>query len=334
MAGPLVSVLIPARNAGRWLGDTLESALAQTWPALEVIVAEGGSADDTRAVARRYATRGVVLLEGGPTLTAAMNRNRAAAAAKGEFFQFLDADDLLAPDKIRAQVEQLVENRDCVSAGDWARFYRTPDEARFTHESVGDLGPCEWLIRAWAGGEPMMQPGLWLIPREVAGRAGPWDEELTLIDDFEYFTRIVLASRQVRHCAQARLYYRSGNPGSLASQRSPAAWRSAWRAIDRGTAALLARTRDPAARAACADILQRLAFDAFLEDDDVAKMAESRANELGGASAVMTGGVLFRALRRAVGWKGAKRIKRSLYKLGYGRLAALKEAALAGDRSR
>jgi hypothetical protein len=180
----------------------------------------------------------------------------------------------------------------------------------------------------------MMQPGLWLIPREVADRAGPWDETLTLIDDFEYFTRVTLASRRVRPCAEARLYYRSGNPMSLASQRSPAAWESAWRAIEGGTAALLARTDDAAARAACADLFQRLAFDAYLEDDRIAGRAEERARGLGGSSVVMTGGALFRAVRGTFGWKAAKRVKRFFYQIGYGQVAAFKEAALAGDRPR
>ena len=98
-----------------------------------------------------------------------------------------------------------------------------------------DLGPVEWLIGAWTGGLPMMQPGLWLIPKATALRAGPWDEHLSLIDDFAYVTRVLLAARAVRFCEGARLYYRSGNPHE---PREPAVGRGV------GVRAAVARARD------------------------------------------------------------------------------------------
>ncbi len=207
MAQPLVSVLIPAHNASRWIGATLESVQAQTWPAVEVIVAEAGSTDGTRDVVRGYESSRVRLLPSAGRASAASNRNRAANAAQGEFLQFLDADDLLGPDKIRLQMERLAGDVESVASCEWARFHRDPSDAQFVPEPVwADLDSTRWLIRAWRGGHPMMQPGLWLIPRAVAERTGPWNEELTLIDDFEYGTRLLLAGTRVRFCAGARLY--------------------------------------------------------------------------------------------------------------------------------
>jgi hypothetical protein len=173
----------------------------------------------------------------------------------------------------------------------------------------------------------MMQAGIWLIPRAVADRAGPWDETLSLINDFDYFTRVLLASGGVKFCEGARLFYRSGNPTSLASCRSRQAWRSALRSLRQGTRALLERTPTAAARRASADVFQQLAFDAYLEDDDVFEAAEQGALALGGSSIQMGGGALFRALRQLVGWKLAKRVKLAAYAMGYDQLADVKEAA-------
>ncbi|MGE0702689.1 MAG: glycosyltransferase family 2 protein [Vicinamibacterales bacterium] len=327
---PLVSVLIPAFNAAPWIDQTIDSALAQSWRPLEVIVADGGSTDATRSIVAARARDGVRLLvsERAPQ-SAAANRNRAYREASGSFIQFLDADDLLSPDKVALQIERLQDSPDRVASAEWARFDRDPGAACFVPETVwADMDPVEWLKTAWTGGGGMMQPGLWLIPRSIAERAGPWDERLTLLDDFEYSTRLLLSSAGVRFCPGARLYYRSGNPASLASSRSPGAWRSAFQSLDQGTRTLLARCDDTGARSASADVLQRLAYDAFLEDAETAGRAETRVRELGGSSVEMGGGALFGVLRAALGWKRAKAVKRLAYTLGYSRLARLKELAL------
>ena len=95
----LVSILIPAYNAERWLGATIESALAQTWPAKEIIVVDDGSTDRTLAVARGFGDRGVQVITQA-NRGAAAARNTALRAARGAWIQFLDADDLLNPRKI------------------------------------------------------------------------------------------------------------------------------------------------------------------------------------------------------------------------------------------
>jgi glycosyltransferase involved in cell wall biosynthesis len=332
VATPVVSVLIPARNAARWLSGTLDSVLAQTWPALEVIVAEAGSTDDTRRVAEGFASRGVRLLPPGTAGSAPDNRNQALAAARGAYLFFLDADDLIAPDSIRALVEATAGDPEAVALGQWARFYAHPGEADFGPPvDWTELDPEEWLVREWTGGQPMMAVGTWLIPRSVAERAGPWNAWLTHLSDFDYFTRVLLASPAIRAAAGARLYYRSGLTGSLSHRESPAALLSAWTSVDAGTRALLERDSSPRARRACADLFQMLAFDAYIASPDLARRCEHRVAELGGSTARMGGGRLFRGLRRALGWRAAARVKHWCYRLGYDRVARVKERTLAAE---
>lgn len=94
MSRPLVSIVVASHDYGRFLGEAIESALGQRWPALEVVVVDDGSTDDSVAVARRYPVRLVTQANAGVART----RNRGVVEAKGELVVFLDADDVLAED--------------------------------------------------------------------------------------------------------------------------------------------------------------------------------------------------------------------------------------------
>jgi glycosyltransferase involved in cell wall biosynthesis len=96
----LVSILIPAYNAEKWIGDTVRSALNQTWPNIEVIVVDDGSQDRTVMAAHRYAAGNLKVVTQA-NKGAAAARNHAYSLAQGDWIQWLDADDLLAPEKNR-----------------------------------------------------------------------------------------------------------------------------------------------------------------------------------------------------------------------------------------
>jgi GT2 family glycosyltransferase len=105
---PLVSVLLPVHNGGAFVGAALDSALGQTYQHTEVIVVDDGSRDNTRAMVdarARQDSRVVVIGQTNRGVAAA--RNRALAAARGEFVAPLDADDVWDPTKIERQVERL-----------------------------------------------------------------------------------------------------------------------------------------------------------------------------------------------------------------------------------
>src|ERR1700716_3420210 len=97
---PAVSVIIPCRNAAAWLADSIESCLGQTWSDLEVIVVDNGSTDGSLALARSYQLQSIKVLECARRGASAA-RNAGLEQARGAFIQFLDADDVLHPDKVR-----------------------------------------------------------------------------------------------------------------------------------------------------------------------------------------------------------------------------------------
>jgi glycosyltransferase involved in cell wall biosynthesis len=213
---PLVSILIPAYNSQQWLALTVESALAQTWPRKEIIVVDDGSTDQTLKIAQSFASRGVKVIT-QKNQGAAAARNTAFASCKGDYIQWLDADDLLAPDKIEAQVRALKEgltSRTLLS-GAWGYFIHRTRKARFIPTALwNDLTPVEWLVRKM-GQNLHMQTDNWLISRELTVAAGPWDVRLRRDNDGEYLSRVILASDGVRFVPEARSYYRQAGFTSI-----------------------------------------------------------------------------------------------------------------------
>ena len=178
---PLVSILIPAYNAEPWIADTLRSALAQTWAGKEIIIVDDGSRDQTLSVARQFASE-VVSVVTQENQGASAARNKALELCQGDYIQWLDADDLIAPDKIAKQVEtsERCGNDRTLFSSAWGRFYYRIDKASFASTSLWcDLSPVEWLIRK-LGQNLHMPPATWLVPRELTQAAGPWDTRLSL----------------------------------------------------------------------------------------------------------------------------------------------------------
>jgi len=308
---PLVSVIIPCYNAARWVGATIESALAQTWPRCEIIVVDDGSTDDSLAVARSFETRGVRVLT-QPNLGAAAARNQALRTARGEFIQYLDADDLLAPDKIALQMTVLLkEPPDILGSGEWARFTDDPAEAKFSaYPNYRDMTGVEFL-QIFYEKCAMMQPGAWLASRALIDAAGAWDESLSLNDDGEYFARVMLRARGIRFCPGARVYYRSTIRGSLSGRRDERAMQSLFRATESIVNHLLEIDSSPRTRADVAYAWKWSAFELYPEAPKLSREADRRCQALGGSPRSVPAGPRFQLLARLIGWRMAKRLRKT-----------------------
>jgi glycosyltransferase involved in cell wall biosynthesis len=107
---PLVSICIPAYNAERFIRETLDSALSQTYPNIEIIVSDDCSTDGTREVVSGYAGQDVRLIQTAHNLGRYGNCNFAIRASSGEYVLKLDADDLVTPDHVSEQVTVMEAN--------------------------------------------------------------------------------------------------------------------------------------------------------------------------------------------------------------------------------
>jgi glycosyltransferase involved in cell wall biosynthesis len=206
---PLVSILIPAYNADRWIAETIKSAIAQTWPRKEIIVVDDGSTDQTASIARQFASEDIAIISKANEGAAAA-RNHALAVSQGEYIQWLDADDLLSPDKIANQMELATkhQNPQMLFSSAWGSFAHRIKQAEFRPTALWqDLSPVEWLLRKLSGGLHM-QTATWLVSRELAQAAGTWDTRMLSDDDGEYFCRVIMASDAIRFVPEAKVFYR------------------------------------------------------------------------------------------------------------------------------
>lgn len=177
----LVSVIIPAFNAERWIAESIASVRDQSYPTLEIIVSDDGSTDGTVALARLAADRVVQGQAGGPGGA----RNAGMAVAKGEFLQFLDADDLLAPDKIARQVAALISSSADVAWEAFDHLVPAPnDEFELGPRISPELGPDLEASLLTARG--FLQIGATLIRRSPRTDAVWFERGRDAVEDVRY----------------------------------------------------------------------------------------------------------------------------------------------------
>ncbi len=315
--GPLVSILIPAYNAEEWIEDSIRSALAQTWEPKEIIIVDDGSKDQTLKFARQFEAASVSVVA-QKNQGAAAARNKALSLSHGDYIQWLDADDLLAPDKIASQMEELNRGagRRTLLSSTWGHFMYRPCRAQFTPTALWhDLSPVEWLLRKM-GQNLYMQTATWLVSRELTEAAGPWDTRLLGDDDGEYFCRVLRASDGVRFVPEAKVYYRAFGFNSLSYVgRSPSKIEAHWLSMQLHIGYLRSMEDSSRVRSACLQYLRTCLIYFYPERRDIVKQAEQMAEELGDQLGIPSLSWKYSWIQKAFGWGLAKPAQRSLRKI-------------------
>ena len=306
----LVSILIPAYNAEKWIRETIKSALDQTWPKKEIIIVDDGSTDNTFQIVKEFKSKSVKVItqenQGAPSA-----RNKGLSFAQGDYIQWLDHDDLLAPDKIS---HQLKDNEDwkkkrIVFSGAFGMFYYCHRRARFTPNSLWqDLIPLDYFLIKF-NKNVWLHPTTWLIPRKLTDMAGPWYENRSPDDDGEYFCRVVAASEGIKFVPEAKSYWRIGNLGSLSNTRSDEALGALFVAISRSINHLRLLEDSERTKAACLKYLQNRLLYFYPEKHEILKKAEKLAQDLGGCLLPPEVSWKLSLFKTIFGWKIAKKIK-------------------------
>jgi glycosyltransferase involved in cell wall biosynthesis len=208
---PLVSVIIPAFNSERFLGEALASVRTQTYAPVETIVVDDGSSDGTAEVARAHP--GVTLIEqenSGPSAA----RNRGFHASRGEFVAFHDADDVMTPDKLIVQVGHMLEHPGvgCVLAEqeliveDGAELPFWVEGSKV--ETVMPPRPPE------LEDEPLVHPMSMVVRRETFELVGGFDESMRAAEDFDWMLRAAEEEIEIARLSKV-LLRRRVHPDSL-----------------------------------------------------------------------------------------------------------------------
>jgi glycosyltransferase involved in cell wall biosynthesis len=211
---PLVSVIIPCFRQARYLPEAIESVLGQSHAAVEAIVVNDGSDDDTEAVARRYGERIRYVWRPNGGISAA--RNTGIQHARGSYLKFLDADDYLLPDQIAWQLEDVGDSDNVVSFTG-VRLFRDghPEEYLDHVPSASALLPDLFKPLDWGSILGFLFPAR--LVREVGGFA----EGVTHAEDWFFACRVGLLDPPFRVFPRIGCYYRQ-------RARSASADRSAW----------------------------------------------------------------------------------------------------------
>jgi len=205
---PLVSIIIPCYNQARFLGDALDSALAQEYDALEIIVVNDGSTDDfeTRSAPYQNDARVKIIAQENRGLPAA--RNRGIRKARGEYLKFLDADDWLARDCLAKQVAAFQASPTlglvyCDLARVNARGEQMDDYSVTRARRIldGDILP-SLLVGGY------FTPQTALVPRRALDHVGLFDETLGGSADMELWMRLMCENYTARFVPEKLAYYR------------------------------------------------------------------------------------------------------------------------------
>jgi glycosyltransferase involved in cell wall biosynthesis len=308
---PLVSILIPAFNSQLWIAETLKSALEQTWDRKEIIIVDDGSSDNTLSIAKAFSAENVLVVT-QENQGASAARNKALSLSQGDYIQWLDADDLLAPDKISKQMQKVCEcgNARVLFSSAWGHFIHGTKKAVFSQTELwSDLSPVEWLIRRMAG-NLHMQTATWLVSRELTEVAGQWDLRLSVGDDGEYFSRVLIKSDAVRFVEESKVFYRLSGAYSLSNVGwSRSKMDSLFLTIKLLIRYLRSLEESDRVRAACIKYLQSWMIYFYPERLDLVEEAEELATDLGGHLIVPSLPMKYAWIQRVFGWSSAKRIQ-------------------------
>ncbi len=181
-----ISVVIPAYNAERFLGEAIESVLSQTRRPEELIVIDDGSTDGTLAVARRYPeVTAISQPDGGPSAA----RNRGISKSDGDLICFHDAEDLMEPEKLSIQAGLMDDNPQLGCVMTTQSLLHEPG-AELPFWSPGSDVPVRRIAPdTWTLSEHLPGLGGSMIRRAAAVETGGFDEELSHAEDLDFLQR-------------------------------------------------------------------------------------------------------------------------------------------------
>jgi len=174
-----ISVVIPVYNCERYLGEAIESVLAQTYGPAEILVVDDGSTDHSADVAQRYAPE--VHYVSQPNSGAAAARNRGAELTRGVFLSFLDSDDLWLEDKLSRQMACFEENPQLDVVFGYVEHFVSPDVDE------------QLAARIHCPEQPMPAPGpaTMLIRRQSFFRVGLFDPAYRRGETISWFAKAI-----------------------------------------------------------------------------------------------------------------------------------------------
>ncbi len=183
----LVSIIIPAYNAQKYIRETIQSVLDQTYSNWELIIVNDGSNDNTEEIVERFNDPRLRYFK-QPNAGVSTSRNNGLEMSKGEYIAFLDADDIWLPDNLSEKITFLEHHQDCgLVHGDTQVINEKSEKQKIIYQ-----GKSGWILDdllLW-NGCCIPAPSSILIQRNIIKKTGNWDPQLSTAADQEFFFRV------------------------------------------------------------------------------------------------------------------------------------------------
>ncbi|MBK6479813.1 MAG: glycosyltransferase family 2 protein [Saprospiraceae bacterium] len=313
----LVSVIIPAYNAALYLEECIQSVLNQTWKSLEIIIVNDGSTDKTADIVRPYLADNRIRYIFQKNQGCSSAKNTGLSAATGDYIQYLDADDMISPDKINAQLQVLQQDPLKLAVCKTYIFDNStnttqiPLDIEFLYSTSDSL---EFILNLYGlnGTRGMIQPNAFLFSKELSLLTGPWDMTLSPSpdEDGEYFCRMMLQSSGIEYVDAGINYYRKSKSNtSLSSNHDQQHAIGSLKSIKLKADHLLKAENSYRVRYVIALEYSAYMYQYFSEYPELASEAEEKATILLGNKLPLSGGKLFQFIAERIGLHSALQLK-------------------------
>jgi len=223
---PRVSIVIPNYNRASLVGETIENMLRQSLPPAEVIVVDDGSTDDSVKVIRSFGDRVRLIEQSNQGPGAA--RNRGLAAARGDFIQFMDSDDLASLNKLEVQFAAIEESGADFAYCPWVRTEFFGKKLEFAGLVMQGRAIPDWKsMLEWQMGSWCLVFQNCLFRRTILEKAGKFRTDLMPSEDSEYLVRILLADARPVFTSKCLVFYRAHTGNQITASGTSADRRAA-----------------------------------------------------------------------------------------------------------
>ena len=215
---PKVSILIPCYNTDRWIQQALASAINQTYPNIEIIVVDDGSADRSSEIIQAFskslseAQRNRFHWESQPNQGGNVTRNRLLELSTGEWIQYLDSDDYLQPTKIERQVQFLnhCPQSDIIYSPSIFEYW-SQDISRQEILPIPEPHDPWILLARWY----LPQTGSPLWRKQAIADVGSWKPDQPCCQEHELYLRLLKAGKRFEYCPDAGSIYRQWSESTV-----------------------------------------------------------------------------------------------------------------------
>jgi len=216
-----ISIIIPVHNSEKYLAETIESAITQTWKEKEIIIVDDGSTDSSLEIAKSFENIKVYQRKNSGLCA---SRNFGLNVAEGEYIQYLDHDDLLDPDKLEKQMNFILSNKLTKLDIVYSKHINFIDDIHHplnyddSHYGKSYDQPLE-LFNDMLIERTIILPASYLMHRDLIKLAGGWNEQLLNNEDGEFYSRVMTKAQSVHFVPDINIYWRA-TPNSLSKQVS------------------------------------------------------------------------------------------------------------------